>query len=72
MTVVQRIRTRRGTKEVDLTPVTAIQAHCRECFAWELEEVKKCTDPMCPLYAFRLGKNPCRRGIGGRPKRKLK
>jgi hypothetical protein len=69
--VVQRIRTRRGQKEVGLTPVIAIEAFCRECCGWELEQVKHCTDPMCPLHHFRLGKNPSRQGIGGRPRKKL-
>jgi hypothetical protein len=52
------------TREVELTPITAIRAHCLECVCWSSDEVKKCTDKRCPLYVFRLGKNPSRQGIG--------
>ena len=32
----------------------AIRAHCLECVYWSIEEVRRCTDPACPLYEFRL------------------
>ena len=48
-------------------PVTAIRYFCFECMGWDrrskdsgkpFEDVKGCTDEMCPLYDFRFGKNP--------------
>jgi len=56
--------TKDGPKEVDLTPVKAIRLHCLECMGWEVTEVRKCTRPTCPLFPFRLGKNPGRKGVG--------
>ena len=41
-----------------LTPIKAIKNFCFECSGEQLKEVKKCTDLNCPLYPFRLGKNP--------------
>lgn len=49
------------------SPLRAIRLHYRECMgsdrrkqakAENYELVKDCVDPMCPLYDFRLGKNP--------------
>lgn len=40
------------------TPLKAIRAFCTECFGGSVREIKNCTAPRCPLYEFRLGKNP--------------
>jgi len=49
------------------SPLKAIKFFCRECFGMDrrkqsqvenVELVRDCTDPMCPLFDFRLGKNP--------------
>ena len=40
-------------------PVKAIRAFCLECVE-TYNDVKNCTSPTCPLYAFRMGKNPYR------------
>jgi len=48
----------------DLSPLKAIKAHCLECTGYEYQETKNCTDLKCPLYPYRLGKNPQRKGIG--------
>jgi len=56
-----------GKKEVRLTSLSAIRAFCLECMGWSYSEVEKCTSPLCPLYPFRFGKNPSRKGIGGNP-----
>ena len=64
-----------NTKIVRLTPLNAIRAFCLECVCWSSDEVKNCTNPLCPLYPFRFGKNPSRKGIGGdtrKAKAKLK
>jgi len=44
------------------TPVKAIRAKCLDCSAGSFHEVKECVIPDCPLYPFRLGKNPNRKG----------
>ena len=36
----------------------AIRAKCLDCCAFQKEEVKLCTDNNCPLWPFRMGKNP--------------
>lgn len=32
----------------------AIRSFCLECVGYDREEVKACTDPACPLYAYRI------------------
>lgn len=42
-----------------LTPLKAIRANCLECCCgWSAYEVKLCPIKTCPLYPYRLGKNP--------------
>ena len=41
-------------------PVKAIRAFCLECSGDSTAEVKSCPRTVCPLYPFRLGKNPYR------------
>ena len=41
-------------------PVKAIRAFCLECSGDSTSEVKWCPREVCPLYPFRLGKNPYR------------
>ena len=48
----------------NLTPMKAIRAKCLECSNGQPKEVRGCIITECPLYAFRLGKNPNRSGIG--------
>lgn len=46
-------------------PLKAIRAYCVQgCNAGKPSGVRKCTDVDCPLFAFRFGKNPKRRGKG--------
>ena len=40
------------------SPLKAIRCFCIECMGGQVREVKDCTAPNCPLYAFRMGKNP--------------
>lgn len=43
-------------------PVKAIREFCVECcFCGAVRAVNDCTSTGCPLYAFRLGKNPYRK-----------
>ena len=48
-------------------PLKAIRMFCFECMGMDrrdkkpehpIENVRNCTDPMCPLFDFRFGKNP--------------
>lgn len=43
----------------------AIRAKCLDCSAGSALEVKVCAVPNCPLFTYRLGKNP------NRPKREM-
>jgi len=44
-----------------LTPMRAIRKKCLDC-AGSPSEVKKCEVKACPLFPYRLGKNPNRKG----------
>ena len=39
-------------------PIKAIRCFCIDCMGGQAREVKDCTAPNCPLYAFRMGENP--------------
>lgn len=41
-------------------PVKAIREYCLDCCAGQVNEVKLCTDDICPLHEWRFGKNPYR------------
>ena len=47
-----------------LTPVKAIRAKCLECSNHHLKDIRGCLVTDCPLFPYRLGKNPNRKGIG--------
>lgn len=49
-----------------LTPLKAIRAKCLDCSAYQPKEVRFCLDKECSLYAYRLGNNPNRSGIGNK------
>ena len=36
----------------------AIRLKCYDCSAYQINEVNNCSITTCPLYSFRLGKNP--------------
>lgn len=40
------------------SPIKAIRAKCIDCVHGHPREVKLCASPDCPLYPFRMGKNP--------------
>lgn len=46
---------------METNPVKAIRKFCLECCGDSSAEVKTCSAPRCPLYAFRFGKNPYRK-----------
>ena len=41
-----------------MTPMKAIRLKCLECSNGSSKEIKLCPMDDCPLYDFRLGKNP--------------
>lgn len=41
-----------------------IKAYCLACVGNEYEEVKNCTGKDCPVFPFRLGRNPYLKGKG--------
>ena len=49
-----------------MTPLEAIRKKCLDCSCGNRAEVRACPVTSCPLYAFRDGKNPNRKGIGNR------
>ncbi|MFC2119811.1 hypothetical protein ACFLQ4_01940 [Bacteroidota bacterium] len=48
-----------------MRPLKAIRQYCLDCSNGSPKEVKLCQIEDCPLYKFRFGKNPNRKGIGG-------
>lgn len=49
-----------------MTPVQSIRRYCKDCCGESLKEVRNCPDSQCPLYPFRLGKNPNAKGKMGK------
>lgn len=47
------------------TPMKAIRAKCMDCSGDNANEVKLCPITWCPLYPYRLGKNPAIKGRKG-------
>ncbi len=46
-----------------LTPIKAIRAKCLDCSGNHPSEVRNCVITDCPLYPYRLGKNPNRKSM---------
>lgn len=44
------------------SPLKAIRAKCLDCSGDYINEVRECPITDCPLYPFRMGKNPFRKG----------
>ena len=51
-------------KFAGITPLKAIRFKCLECQAGSRKAVKNCETPACPLFSFKEGHNPNRKGIG--------
>jgi hypothetical protein len=45
-----------------VTPLRAIRAKCLDC-SLSKKEIRFCAVSSCPLYPYRLGKNPARKGM---------
>lgn len=48
-----------------MTPLKAIRAKCLDCCCGIMSEVRQCVMKDCPLFPFRDGHNPNRKGLGG-------
>ena len=48
-----------------MTPLKAIRAKCLDCVSQQPMEVRLCPCEDCPLWPYRMGHNPNRKGIGG-------
>ena len=48
-----------------LTPLRSIRAKCLDCVSQQPMEVRLCPSEDCPLWPYRMGHNPNRKGIGG-------
>jgi hypothetical protein len=46
---------------MSLSPLKAIRAHCVDCSGHLRAEVRRCPVANCPLFPFRMGRNPNRR-----------
>jgi hypothetical protein len=52
-------------RERKVTPLWAIRLYClNECASAQRKEVRLCPSEKCPLYPYRMGFNPARKGIG--------
>lgn len=49
-----------------LTPIKAIRAKCRDCSNDQEKEIRECPIEKCPLFPYRMGKNPNRAGMGNK------
>jgi hypothetical protein len=47
-----------------MTTLKAIRAKCLDCSCFSAHEVNLCPVKKCPLYEFRMGRNPKRAGKG--------
>ena len=43
---------------IKMTPLKVLRAYCLWCCAGQSKEVELCPSEECPLYPFRLGRNP--------------
>lgn len=43
-----------------ISPLKAIREKCIDCVCGQIKEVKLCESETCPLWPFRMGKNPYR------------
>ena len=56
-------------EEKKLTPMKAIRNKCLDCCAGGYKAIRECKAENCPLWDYRMGKNPARKGTGNkRPK----
>jgi|GEM_PF-1013202 hypothetical protein len=49
------------------SPLKSIRQKCLDCCCSQHAEVRRCMAEECPLHPYRMGRNPSRAGIGGKP-----
>ena len=49
------------------SPIRSIREKCLDCSAGNKAEVARCPIQTCALWPYRMGRNPNRAGVGGRP-----
>ncbi len=47
-----------AVRRADLTPLKAIRRFCLQCMGFQTAEVRACTEATCPLWPYRLGRDP--------------
>lgn len=47
---------------IGVSLLKTIKAYCLHCVGYKSEEVKNCTGKDCPVFPFRLGRNPYLKG----------
>ena len=47
-----------------MTALKAIRAKCLDCMCDQQAEVRRCPCIECPLFPYRMGRNPNRTGLG--------
>lgn len=47
-----------------MTPLKAIRQKCLDCCYDDRSYVRDCKDEKCPLWEYRMGHNPNRKGLG--------
>jgi len=62
---------RRPKIKAELTSVKSIRLHCLWCCCGSFALVRDCSVTDCPLWKYRMGKNPARKGIGKKDKMPL-
>ena len=53
-------------KQTGWSALKAIRAKCLDCCCGNVAEVTRCPCTDCPLYIYRDGHNPARKGLGGK------
>ena len=51
-----------------MTPLKSIRKMCLDCSGGKPSGVRACPTTDCPLWPYRMGRNPKRTGIGGKRK----
>lgn len=54
---------RKMEEKIITSPLKIIRAKCLDCSGGAKRDVRECKFPDCPLYPFRMGKNPYRAGL---------
>jgi hypothetical protein len=59
---------KRPKVKAECTPIKSIRKHCLWCCCGSFNLVKNCPTGDCPLWIYRFGTNPARKGVGNNSK----